>query len=45
MKYKGGRLYEGYFANDVRHGQGFEKYTNNNTYLGEYVNGKRKTQF
>lgn len=34
MKYKSGRMYEGDWLNDVRHGRGYERYQNNNIYLG-----------
>lgn len=34
MKYKSGRLYEGDWLNDLRHGRGYEKYANGNVYLG-----------
>ncbi len=36
MKYSNGRLYEGEFHNDDRHGKGFERYKNGNTYYGEF---------
>jgi hypothetical protein len=34
MKYKSGRLFEGTWQNDLRHGRGYEKYENGNFYLG-----------
>ncbi|CDW73917.1 UNKNOWN [Stylonychia lemnae] len=38
--YNTGRLYEGDWQNDQRHGHGFEKYVNGNTYQGQYQDGK-----
>jgi len=32
--YDNGRRYEGSFQEDKRHGKGFEKFSNGNTYLG-----------
>jgi len=40
MRYKSGRVYEGDWEDDVRHGRGFERYPTGNTYLGEFVYGK-----
>lgn len=40
MKYKSGRVYEGEFLNDIRHGRGYERFENNNYYLGEFERGK-----
>ena len=41
MKYKNsGRVYEGEFYLDLRHGNGFEQYPNGNTYLGGFAKGK-----
>lgn len=34
------RLYEGDWANDIREGEGYEKFTNLNEYKGSYKNGK-----
>jgi len=34
MKYKSGRLYEGDWEDDVRHGRGYERYLNGNYYIG-----------
>ena len=36
MKYQNGRVYEGEWENDTRHGRGFELYPNGNIYLGEF---------
>jgi len=40
MRYRNGRVFEGDWDDDVRHGRGFEKYVNGNTYQGEYQYGK-----
>lgn len=40
MFYFSGRKYEGEWNNDLRHGRGYEIHSNNNTYLGEFVDGK-----
>lgn len=40
MKYKNGRVYEGFFKNDLRDGKGFELYHNGNTYKGDFKYGK-----
>ena len=32
MLYISGRKYEGGWSNDIRHGRGFERHPNNNTY-------------
>lgn len=32
MRYRSGRVFEGDWDDDVRHGRGFEKYVNGNTY-------------
>jgi hypothetical protein len=34
MVYETGRIYEGKWVSDRRHGIGFEKYVNGNTYEG-----------
>jgi hypothetical protein len=36
MFYKKARVYEGEWASDVRNGKGYEKYSNNNKYEGEF---------
>ena len=38
--YKNGRIFEGFWMNDLKHGNGFEFYNNGNTYMGEYSEGK-----
>ncbi|KAL4441157.1 hypothetical protein ABPG74_002107 [Tetrahymena malaccensis] len=40
MIYNNGRLYEGLWENDLKHGKGFEKFPNCSVYEGQYVNGK-----
>ena len=40
MVYDNGRIYEGAWLNDRRHGTGFEKYSNGNTYEGFFERGK-----
>ena len=40
MFYKKNRIYEGDWANDVRSGKGYERYSNANKYEGEFQNGK-----
>jgi len=40
MKYTNGRLYEGEWENDQRHGRGYERYPNGNIYQGEFQYGK-----
>ena len=40
MLYKTGRIYEGEWLNDLRHGKGYEKYHNGNVYLGMFDTGK-----
>jgi len=40
MKYKSGRVYEGEWLNDLRHGRGYERYENGNVYLGQFETGK-----
>jgi hypothetical protein len=40
MTYTNGRVYEGDWHLDKRHGYGFEKFSNGNIYQGEYYNGK-----
>lgn len=40
MEYKNGRVYEGEWLNDLRNGQGSEKYTNGDTYVGQFQDGK-----
>jgi hypothetical protein len=41
MKYKSGRIYEGNWENDLRHGMGYELYSNGNFYHGEFAGGKQ----
>ena len=40
MKYKTGRVYEGDWINDLRHGHGYERYANGNVYFGDFDTGK-----
>lgn len=40
ITYESGRLYEGAWKEDKRHGLGFERFQNGNTYQGEYHDGK-----
>ena len=40
MIYESGRVCEGHWINDRRHGMGFERYKNGNTYDGEFERGK-----
>jgi hypothetical protein len=40
MIYESGRVYEGEWLNDKRHGMGFEKYKNTNEYIGHFERGK-----
>lgn len=40
IRYESGRIYEGSWQDDVRHGQGFEHFANGSQYLGEYKLGK-----
>jgi hypothetical protein len=40
MYYKKNRVYEGEWMNDVRHGKGYERYSNGNKYEGDFINGK-----
>jgi len=37
MIYTKGRVYEGYWENDKRHGEGYERFANGNIYIGGYV--------
>ena len=39
-KYIDGRVYEGEWQNDLRHGQGTEKYSNGDSYVGNFQDGK-----
>jgi len=36
MLYDSGRVYEGDFKSDIREGHGYEKYDNNNIYIGYF---------
>jgi hypothetical protein len=40
MYYGNGRVYEGEWENDLKHGRGYELFPNNSSYEGQYVNGK-----
>ena len=40
MQYVSGRLYEGFWKNDLWEGQGFEVYASGNTYKGAFANGR-----
>ena len=40
MIYDNKRMYEGSWQNDLKHGFGFEKFPNDCTYKGDYINGK-----
>lgn len=40
MLYSTGRRYEGSWEDDVRHGRGYERHTNGNYYIGNFVKGK-----
>jgi hypothetical protein len=34
------RIYLGDWENDLKHGQGMERFANNAVYTGQYMNGK-----
>ena len=34
--YEIGRVYEGHWLDDKRHGKGYERFSNGNQYLGDY---------
>jgi hypothetical protein len=36
----GARVYEGYWKNDLRHGEGYERFKNGNVYIGALEGGK-----
>lgn len=38
--YTNGRVYEGEFENDRKHGKGYEKFQSESIYDGMYINGK-----
>ncbi len=40
MLYANGRIYEGTWESDIRNGDGYEMYQNENFYLGKFKNGK-----
>ena len=40
MIYNNGQTYEGFWKNDLRDGEGFEKYANGSIYDGHYEAGK-----
>jgi len=40
MVYSNGRVYEGQWNNDLKHGKGYELFANNSYYVGQYINGK-----
>ena len=40
MLYNSGRKYEGEWKDDLRDGRGFERHTNQNTYIGDFKDGK-----
>ena len=40
MKYKSGRVFEGDWQADLRHGKGYERYENWNIYIGAFHTGK-----
>lgn len=40
MKYDSGRIYEGFWKNDLRDGKGYEIFPNGNIYEGDYFIGK-----
>jgi hypothetical protein len=40
MKYNSGRVYEGQWEDDIRCGKGYERYPNNNSYIGEFKKSK-----
>ena len=40
IRYKSGRIYEGYWKNGLRHGEGSEIFSNKNRFEGTYLNGK-----
>lgn len=40
ITYNSSRIYEGHWVRDKREGLGFERFSNANTYEGEYFKGK-----
>ena len=38
--YETGRVYEGHWAADKRHGKGYERFSNGNQYLGDFDQGR-----
>lgn len=38
--YSGRKFYEGFWIRNKKHGKGFEKFENGDTYIGEYVRGR-----
>ena len=40
MVYQNGRVYEGEWVDDRRHGRGYERFSNGNIYQGYYIEGK-----
>ena len=40
MIYKNGKVYEGEWSNDKKHGQGAQRFPNGTIYIGKYENGK-----
>lgn len=40
MIYQNGRVYEGNWKQDLRHGTGYERYANGNWYRGNFETGK-----
>jgi hypothetical protein len=40
MAYHNGRVYEGSWENDFKHGKGYERFSNNSKYEGAFMNGK-----
>ena len=40
MLYTNGRIYEGNWFNNYKHGKGYEKYINGTEYSGAYIEGK-----
>ena len=40
MVYQGGRIYEGEWLNNKKHGNGFEIFENSDKFQGEYKFGK-----
>lgn len=40
MIYNNGRVYEGIWENDFKHGKGYERFSNSSKYEGNFMNGK-----